>query len=73
MLELAYWEGLDGLELAHALEVPLNTAYSRLRRAKLALRERLQELAPDHVARVLEEPQRTASGATRGRAELPSR
>jgi RNA polymerase sigma factor (sigma-70 family) len=47
VLELAYWEELDGLELARVLEVPLNTAYSRLRRAKLSLRTKLRELAPD--------------------------
>jgi RNA polymerase sigma factor (sigma-70 family) len=49
VLELAYWEGLDGAEIAQVLEVPLNTAYSRLRRAKIALLERLRELAPDRV------------------------
>jgi RNA polymerase sigma factor (sigma-70 family) len=49
VLELAYWEGLDGAEIAQVLEVPLNTAYSRLRRAKLALLERLRDLAPDRV------------------------
>jgi RNA polymerase sigma-70 factor (ECF subfamily) len=49
VLELAYWEGLDGAEIAQVLEVPLNTAYSRLRRAKIALLDRLRELAPDRV------------------------
>jgi RNA polymerase sigma factor (sigma-70 family) len=39
VLELAYWEELDGRELAAALGLPINTAYARLRRAKLALRE----------------------------------
>ena len=34
--------------IAQVLEVPLNTAYSLLRRAKLSLRGRLEELAPDH-------------------------
>lgn len=47
ILELAYWEGLDGSDIARVLDVPLNTAYSRLHRAKQALRARLQELAPD--------------------------
>lgn len=56
VLELAYWEGLDGGEIARVLEVPINTAYTRLRRAKSALREQLQELAPDHsgVLRLLD-------------------
>ena len=49
VLELAYWEGLDGAEIAQVLAVPLNTAYSRLRRAKIALLDRLRELAPDRV------------------------
>jgi len=55
VLELVYWEGCDGGEVARVLEVPLNTAYSRLRRAKIALRERLTELAPDRVAQILSE------------------
>jgi RNA polymerase sigma factor (sigma-70 family) len=49
VLELAFWEGLDGNELARVLEVPLNTAYSRLRRAKAALRGVLSTLSPDRV------------------------
>jgi RNA polymerase sigma-70 factor (ECF subfamily) len=49
VLELAYWEGLDGAEIAQVLAVPLNTAYSRLRRAKITLLDRLRELAPDRV------------------------
>ena len=49
VLELAYWEGMDGAEIAQVLEVPLNTAYSRLRRAKLTLLDRLRDLAPDRV------------------------
>jgi RNA polymerase sigma factor (sigma-70 family) len=50
VLELAFWEGLDGNEIAHVLEVPLNTAYTRLRRAKNALRVRLEQLCPDRAA-----------------------
>jgi RNA polymerase sigma factor (sigma-70 family) len=55
VLELAYWEGCDGAEIARVLDVPLNTAYSRLRRAKIALHERLVELAPDRAGRMLVE------------------
>ena len=47
ILELAYWEGLGGTAIAEVLDVPLNTAYSRLQRAKQSLRECLRELAPD--------------------------
>jgi len=43
-LELSYWEDLSGPELAEILEVPLNTAYSRLRRAKQLLKEQLEWL-----------------------------
>ena len=55
LLELAFWEGCDGPEIARVLEVPINTVYSRLRRAKLALREHLQALAPDRVAQLMDE------------------
>lgn len=44
-LELAYWEDLSGPELADVLEIPVDTAYSRLRRAKELLREQLEALA----------------------------
>jgi RNA polymerase sigma factor (sigma-70 family) len=47
ILELVFWEGLDIVAIASVLDVPLNTAYSRLRRAKLALREKLAALAPE--------------------------
>jgi RNA polymerase sigma factor (sigma-70 family) len=49
ILELAYWDDFDGAGIAAVLDVPLNTAYTRLRRARESLRARLQELAPDHV------------------------
>ncbi|MDB4988574.1 MAG: polymerase, sigma-24 subunit, subfamily [Myxococcaceae bacterium] len=44
-LELSYWEELTGPELAEILEVPVDTAYSRLRRARQLLREELAQLA----------------------------
>jgi RNA polymerase sigma-70 factor (ECF subfamily) len=40
-LELHFWEGLTIPEVAAVMGVPLNTGYSRLRRAKELLRERL--------------------------------
>ncbi len=43
-LELYYWEGLDGAELAEALDVPEGTARSRLRRGKEVLAARMQAL-----------------------------
>jgi len=70
VLELAYWEACDGNEIARVLDVPLNTAYSRLRRARIALRERLQELAPDRVAQVLGELGASAGEADPAASEL---
>lgn len=40
-LELTYWEGLATPEIARVLEIPENTVYSRVRRAKAHLREAL--------------------------------
>lgn len=44
ILELAYWEGLSGREIAEALETHENTVRSRLSRARTALREQLVAL-----------------------------
>jgi RNA polymerase sigma-70 factor (ECF subfamily) len=46
-LELTYWEGMDGPELAEVLGVPEGTVRSRLRRARELLEERMAELASD--------------------------
>lgn len=46
VLELAYWEDLSGADLAQVLGVSLNGAYSRLHRARLALRDALDERVP---------------------------
>lgn len=44
-LELHYWEQLSDAEIARALELPLGTVKSRIRRARLLLGERLDALA----------------------------
>jgi len=44
-LELHYWEGLTGPQLAEVLEVPEGTVRSRLDRARKQLRKRLGELS----------------------------
>ncbi len=45
VLELFYWERCSGAEISQILNVPENTARSRLRRARLQLEGRLRELA----------------------------
>ncbi|HKU41940.1 MAG TPA: sigma-70 family RNA polymerase sigma factor [Polyangiales bacterium] len=42
-LELMYREGLSPVEIATALELPLNTVYSRIHRARALLRDRLMQ------------------------------
>jgi RNA polymerase sigma factor (sigma-70 family) len=44
-LELHYWEDLSGPELAEALGVPLDTAYSRVRKARELVKKQLRVLA----------------------------
>jgi len=44
-LELAYWEGLSGREIAQTLGVQENTVRSRLGRARARLREELETLS----------------------------
>jgi RNA polymerase sigma-70 factor, ECF subfamily len=50
-LELYYWEGLNGRELADATGVPLGTARNRIRRGSEQLKELVQQLgsSPDLV------------------------
>ncbi len=65
-LELAYWEGLDGPDMAVVLEIPLNTVYSRLRRAKELLREALSDEPLSRDARVMLEDCETWASRVRG-------
>lgn len=44
-LELAYWEGMSGPEIASVLNIPPNTVRSRLARARAALREQIERVA----------------------------
>jgi RNA polymerase sigma factor (sigma-70 family) len=55
-LELTYWEGLSAPEVARVLEIPENTVYSRLRRAKEHLRSALDVLSnqPDQRRRAVQ-------------------
>lgn len=45
VLELHYWEDLSGTEIADAVGLPVDTAYSRLRKAKALLKRKLEVLA----------------------------
>jgi RNA polymerase sigma factor (sigma-70 family) len=45
LIELTYWEELSGRELAEVLELPPNTIYSKLRRARIQVREALAAVA----------------------------
>jgi RNA polymerase sigma factor (sigma-70 family) len=54
ILELVYWQELDVPAVARRLGMPLNTAYSHLHRARLALRSALHDSlasAPARAAR----------------------
>lgn len=44
-LELHYWEDLSGPEIAEVLDVPVDTAYSRLRKGRILLKRQLRFLA----------------------------
>ena len=51
LLELHYWEGMTIDESAQVLEVPLGTAKTRLRRARVLLRDQLGG-GPDALAQI---------------------
>jgi len=46
-LELYYWKGLPGREIAEILDLPENTVRTRLRRARLRLEEEVRQLSDD--------------------------
>jgi RNA polymerase sigma-70 factor (ECF subfamily) len=46
-LELTYWEELTAGDVARVLDIPENTVYSRIRRAKTHLREELSRLTAE--------------------------
>jgi RNA polymerase sigma-70 factor (ECF subfamily) len=48
ILELYYWENLPASEIAQVLDVPVGTAKSRLRRARVQLTEQFAAVAESH-------------------------
>ncbi len=64
-LELAYWEGLSGREIAAILQIPENTVRSRLTRARDKLRAQLEALAssPELLTATLSVLERRARGS----------
>ena len=56
LLELFYWEGLTGDELAEAFNVPVGTIRSRLRRARDALRRHMSTVSPEELEELSRRP-----------------
>lgn len=73
-LELFYWEGLSGPELAAVLEVPEGTVRSRLRRGLTLVRNRLAELEqrPSRLATTLASLDGWARSIGQALLELPA-
>lgn len=55
LVELRYWEGLKGRELAVVLDIPHGTVSSRLRRSLALLREHMVEQSKDRPAHLADE------------------
>jgi RNA polymerase sigma factor (sigma-70 family) len=68
VLELHFWEDMTGPEIGEVLGIPANTAYSRLRRAKEALYEKLSALAdsPELLASTTGNLEKWAQGILAG-------
>jgi len=45
-MQLFYWEGMRGEEIADVLDIPVSTVRNRLSRARQRLRQRVLEIAP---------------------------
>jgi RNA polymerase sigma-70 factor (ECF subfamily) len=69
LLELHYWEEMDIAELAEVFESPAVTIRTRLHRARKALRELMEGMAPAEVLETLESMDVWAKGFVRKNAE----
>jgi RNA polymerase sigma-70 factor (ECF subfamily) len=69
LLELHYWEEMDIAELAEVFESPAVTIRTRLHRARKALRELMEGMAPAEVLETLESMDVWAKGFVRKNAK----
>ena len=74
LLELHYWESMSTQELSAALDIPQGTVKSRLRLAREALRDRLEQLAdsPELLASTVSDLDRWASELRAEASSSPS-
>jgi len=73
VLELVYAHGLSGNEVAGVLGVPVDTAYTRIRRAKLQLRERMAAQLPRPAGAIVPRHSSRTEGTPRWTRQHPSR
>jgi RNA polymerase sigma-70 factor (ECF subfamily) len=69
LLELHYWEDMDIAALAEVFESPAVTIRTRLHRARKALRELMENVAPSQVLETLESMDMWAKGIVMGPAK----
>ena len=69
LLELHYWEDMDIAALAEVFESPAVTIRTRLHRARKALRELMENVAPSQVLETLESMDVWARGVVMGPAK----
>lgn len=70
VVQMFYWEGMQGPDVARVLEVPASTVRNRLARAREALRQRVEQTAPSEAVRA--SLLRDLDGWTRSLAHPPA-
>lgn len=73
LLELHYWEEMDIAQLAEIFEAPAVTIRTRLHRARKALRERMEGMAPPQVLETLDSMDAWARGVVFENAKKPGK